>query len=161
MYSTLALVSLFAALAPSALAAPPVVPDSPCTISFNGYQLSPTLINPYEVHDVPKLLSTVAELLPDGFAIHRTADGELTPELPGVVPAAVTVTIPSSISATNDFTAVAQIKADDVWSAAQRKTSGVLHHLAGTVERTPLNVFAAYGRPLYVYISVPGFAITQ
>jgi len=145
----------------STLAAPALsVPNSPCTISFNGFQLSNFHLNPYTVKDVPNLLAAVADGLPRGLALHRLFDGEAVQDLPDIVPAAVTVSIPSSLYGTNDYIAVGQLKSDDVWSAARKEAPGVLHHLAGTVEKTRLNVLAAYGRPVSVYISMPGFAIS-
>ncbi|KAI0051665.1 hypothetical protein FA95DRAFT_1554187 [Auriscalpium vulgare] len=155
--------ALIALVALPAFAAPPFVPSSPCTVSFNGFPLPSTLdLSPYDIQDVHHLLASVADLLPEGYVVRRVpgaldASSDAPPE--DFIPAAITVTIPSSVSKSNDFIAVGQVNAQEVWSAARSEPSGVLHHLVGVVEKTPLNFFAAYGRPSYVHVSLPGLAI--
>jgi hypothetical protein len=39
--------------------------------------------------------------------------------------------------------------------------SGVFRHLAGTIEKTPIDALTANGRPLIVYISMPGYALSS
>ncbi|TFY71488.1 hypothetical protein EVG20_g1515 [Dentipellis fragilis] len=143
----------------------PVVPHSLCSVSFNGYELHNIPLNPYEIHDVPHLLAFLADTLPEGLILYRVfddfdVDSEEPPRnYPTIVPAAITVTVPSSVSSANDFIAVGQLKSHDLWNAAASEAPGVLRHLAGMVEKTRLNILAADGRPTYVYISMPGFGI--
>ncbi|KAA1467927.1 hypothetical protein DENSPDRAFT_833102 [Dentipellis sp. KUC8613] len=164
MFYHLAAAAVFLLLAP-VRAVGPVVPHSPCSVSFNGFELHNIPLNPYEIHDVPHLLTFLADTLPEGLGLHRAFDDfdpdteELPHDYPTIVPAAVTVTIPSSVTGANDFIAVGQLKSHDLWNAAASEAPGVLRHLAGMVEKTRLNILAAYGRPTYVYISMPGFAI--
>ncbi|TFY75170.1 hypothetical protein EWM64_g8843 [Hericium alpestre] len=60
--------------ASSVAAAAPIVPDSPCAISFNGYALHSLHLNPYDIRNVPLLLAAVADSLPPGFALTRAQD---------------------------------------------------------------------------------------
>jgi len=135
-------------------------PTAPCAVSFNGYELITHHLNPHDVHDVPSLMLILAGVLPRGFTLHRLFDGEAAHELPDIVAAAVTVTVPSSTSGTEDFIAVGQLRSSEVWKAAQHDMAGVFHHLAGSVEKTRINALTANGRPLSVYISMPGYAIS-
>ncbi|KAI0271387.1 hypothetical protein BC834DRAFT_439756 [Gloeopeniophorella convolvens] len=134
---------------------------SPCQVSFNGYQLSSPRISHHDIHDIPHLLVTIADSLPKGLTFHRIID-ESSPELPDIIPAAVTVTVPTSaaLGGADSFIAVGQLKSHHVWSLAQKNVPSVLQHMASMVERTRLDVSVAQGRPVVVYIAMPGFAVT-